>query len=490
MHGVAWYLLGLCVAFAVGGGMYVRMRLRASAKLQAQLHREFQALQQEKKVIYEFLHDLGEAFNEDIDREHLLRIIVDCARKVIGAKGAAIYLWDADRDKLVASIISGLFPPVLKVDNIVADQLATSQENLEAFLRLEVIPSDSTSVIAQVAQSGKGFLAERTELDERFPWFRQKTLQTETYIAAPLHYREEQLGVLAVANREDGASFTKSDFDLIQSVADQAAYSLQHATIYSQLTEKKKLDHDIEVAREIQRILLPSEAPEIGGYNCAAVNIPAQQVSGDYFDFIPVDGTRWGVAVADVSGKGVPASIIMAMCRSVLRSKARGNLSPAQVLREVNRLLYPDIREDMFITMIYMIMDPSGKLTLARAGHESALWCRDHFKRIESVEAPGMALGIDAGDVFDEVIKDVTIDLSPLDTVVVYTDGITEALDDEGNEFGQEQLKAVLEAAGPRSVDFLVKTIVDRVQNFSSGHPQNDDITLAAVQRSDLLTLT
>jgi sigma-B regulation protein RsbU (phosphoserine phosphatase) len=96
-----------------------------------------------------------------------------------------------------------------------------------------------------------------------------------------------------------------------------------------------------------------------------------------------------------------------------------------------------------------------------------------------------MALGIDPGDVFDEVIKDVTIELSPLDTVVIYTDGINEALDEEGNEFGQEQLKAVLREAGPQNVDFLVKTIVDRVQNFSSGHPQNDDITLVAVQRSD-----
>jgi len=139
----------------------------------------------------------------------------------------------------------------------------------------------------------------------------------------------------------------------------------------------------------------------------------------------------------------------------------------------------------MFITMIYMIVESPGKITLARAGHESALWCKDHFKRIESIEAPGMALGIDAGDVFDEVIKDVTVELSPLDTVVVYTDGINEALDDEGNEFGQEQLKDVLREAGPQSVDFLVKTIVDRVQQFSSGHPQNDDITLAAVQRSD-----
>jgi len=96
-----------------------------------------------------------------------------------------------------------------------------------------------------------------------------------------------------------------------------------------------------------------------------------------------------------------------------------------------------------------------------------------------------MALGIDPGDVFDEVIKDVTIDLAPLDTVVVYTDGINEALDKEGNEFGQEQLKEVLQAAGPQSVDILVKTIVERVQHFSSGHPQNDDITLAAIQRSE-----
>jgi sigma-B regulation protein RsbU (phosphoserine phosphatase) len=222
----------------------------------------------------------------------------------------------------------------------------------------------------------------------------------------------------------------------------------------------------------------------VQGFNCAALNIPAQEVSGDYFDFIQIDEHRWGVAVADVSGKGVPASLIMAMCRSVLRSKAPGNASPAQVLREVNRQLYPDIREDMFITMLYLIMDKSGSITLARAGHEAALWCKDHFKHIEAIQAPGMALGIDPGDVFDVVIQDVTVALDPLDTVVVYTDGINEAVDAEGNEFGQEQLKTVLQAAGPQSVDFLVKTIVDRVQSFSSGHPQNDDITLAAVQRS------
>ena len=440
MHDLVWYIGGFCLLVLIVGYVYVRARLRVSLKLQEQLQKEFVALQQEKKIIYDFLHDLGEAFTEDIDREHLLRIIVNCARKVTGAKGAAVYLWDADREKLVAATVNGVFPPVLKVDNIVADQLAAKPENLEAFIRLEAIPSDSASVIGDVARTGVGIHAERAEADERFPWFRQKSLQTMSYMAVPLHYREEQLGVLALANPEAEKTFTKAHFELIQSVADQAAYSLQHAQVYSQLTEKKRLDHDIAVAREIQRILLPSKAPLVEGFNCAALNIPAQQVSGDYFDFIQVDAQRWGVAVADVSGKGVPASLIMAMCRSVLRSKAAGNTSPAQVLREVNRLLYPDIQEDMFITMIYLIMDASGKITLARAGHEAALWCRDHFKHIETIQAPGMALGIDAGDVFDVVIKDVTIELSPLDTVVVYTDGINEALDDEGNEFGQEQL--------------------------------------------------
>jgi sigma-B regulation protein RsbU (phosphoserine phosphatase) len=483
MQPAVWYYI-VCGLVVIGVLLYLRRKLRLSALFQKRLQQEFVGLQQEKKIVYDFLHDLGEAFTEEIDREHLLRIIVTCARKVTGARGAAIYLWDPPREKLFAAIISGTFPPPLKIDNVVADQLAAKQEDLEAFLRLEAIPADSPSVIAEVARTGVAVHAEQAESDTRFPWFRQKILQTETYLAVPLHYREEQLGVLALANREGGKSFGKSDFDLIKSVADQAAYSLHHAQIYRQLTEKKRLDHDIEVAREIQRILLPSAAPEVQGFNCAALNIPAQEVSGDYFDFIQIDEHRWGVAVADVSGKGVPASLIMAMCRSVLRSKAPGNASPAQVLREVNRQLYPDIREDMFITMLYLIMDKSGSITLARAGHEAALWCKDHFKHIEAIQAPGMALGIDPGDVFDVVIQDVTVALDPLDTVVVYTDGINEAVDAEGNEFGQEQLKTVLQAAGPQSVDFLVKTIVDRVQSFSSGHPQNDDITLAAVQRS------
>jgi sigma-B regulation protein RsbU (phosphoserine phosphatase) len=160
-------------------------------------------------------------------------------------------------------------------------------------------------------------------------------------------------------------------------------------------------------------------------------------------------------------------------------------MSPAKVLGELNRQLFPDMGEDMFITMLYLVLGRSGSVTLARAGHENPLVWRAATQQSEAIESPGMALGIDSGDTFDEVIRDVTVALEPQDTLVAYTDGINEALDDEGNEFGQDQLKEVLQTAGSSGVDQLVTAIVDRVQRFSSGHPQNDDITLAAVRRAD-----
>lgn len=483
MHTFLYSLLGIGLLGAFG--FLIQRRFRAHRFLETRLQHEVTGLQQEKKVIYEFIHDLGEAFTEDIDREHLLRIIVTCARKVTTARGAAIYLWTPEHDALRAAVVSGFFPPPLKVDNVVADQLADRPEDLEAFLRLESIAGDATTLIAEVARSNQAAFAQHAELDERFPWFRQSNFQTRSYIAVPLHYREEQLGVLAVANPEERPVFTAADFDVIKSVADQAAYSLEYARVYQQLSDKKRLDHEIDVAREIQRVLLPTTAPPMEGFHCAALNIPARQVSGDYFDFIRVDEDNWGVAVADVSGKGVPASLVMTMCRSVLRSVAPGRMSPAQVLGALNRQLFPDMREDMFITMLYMVLNRSGTVTLARAGHETPLLWRSSTRQTEAVESPGMALGIDPGDTFDEVIRDVTVFLEPRDTLVAYTDGINEALDDEGNEFGQDQLKEVLQTAGASGVDHLVTAIIERVQRFSSGHPQNDDITLAAVQRSE-----
>ena len=178
-------------------------------------------------------------------------------------------------------------------------------------------------------------------------------------MVTPLLYGKQNMGVLALANGPKGAPFTQSDFVVFKSIAEQSAFALYNAIIYSEANEKKRLDHDLEIARDIQRILLPAESPAIRKrFEIAGINIPARQVSGDYFDYIT--GGR-GIASAWPSPT-FPAKVsrprfIMAICRSVLRSQAPQNPSPSEVLKKVNRQLYPDIKEDMFISMAYLILD-------------------------------------------------------------------------------------------------------------------------------------
>src|SRR2546428_511940 len=239
------------------------------------------------------------------------------------------------------------------------------------------------------------------------------------------------------------------------------------------------------IGRDIQRILLPAEAPTINGFQISGINVPARQVSGDYFDYIHVDDERLGVAIADVSGKGVPASLIMAICRSVLRAEAARNPSPADVLRKVNRQLYPDIKEDMFISMAYLILDHQRNgVTLARAGHDAPLLYRRQSQTGTPVKSPGMVVGIDSGSRFDRLTVDFAVPLERHDCLVLYTDGVTETLNTEGDEFGLHRMMESVRASANDGAQAIVKRIIEAVRDFTGSAPQNDDITLIAIRKT------
>jgi sigma-B regulation protein RsbU (phosphoserine phosphatase) len=278
--------------------------------------------------------------------------------------------------------------------------------------------------------------------------------------------------------------FLQSSFTIFKSIADQSAFALHSSAVFHEAAEKRRLDEDLAVAHEIQRILLPNGAPEVTGYQIAGVNIPARQVSGDYYDYVEVDKQHCGVAIADVSGKGVPASLIMAMCRSVLRTQAAGQLSPARVLHDVNAQLFPDIKEDMFISMAYVILDQeSNALRLCRAGHDAPLLFRAKDKSVSRINPPGMALGIDGGTVFNRATTDFTLTLESEDCLILYTDGITEALDSQGDEFGlQRVIESVLSSANDGAAAIITR-LTDDLRAFIGPHPQNDDITLIAIRK-------
>lgn len=474
-------LLGLLVASVAGWIVTAWFQTRRIRRLE----RSHEEIQVEETLVFDFLHGLGEAFRETIRPLELHRLIVEGATRVLDAHGGALYVTDRTGGKLTPAFISQGCPPLVDVPPNILQQAAAAPIALESFLRLHTI-GPGEGLIGRVWQTGQSVcLTEFSEAPE-LARLRGSAFGSASIMAASLRYGNQDLGVLALAQSPMGQPFSQGDFVVFKSIAEQSAFALYNAIIYSMANEKKRLDHDLEIARDIQRILLPSEAPAINGFQISGINAPARQVSGDYFDYIQVDEERLGVAIADVSGKGVPASLIMAICRSVLRAEAARNPSPADVLRKVNRQLYPDIKEDMFISMAYLILNHQrdGGITLARAGHDAPLLYKRQSETVTPVKSPGMVVGIDSGNVFDRLTTDFAIPLERDDCLVLYTDGVTETLNLDGDEFGLERMMQSVRASATNGAQAIVTKIIEDVRDFTGSVPQNDDITLIAIRKT------
>jgi phosphoserine phosphatase RsbU/P len=448
------------------------------------LERSHEEIQVEETLVFDFLHGLGEAFSDTIRPNELHRLIVEGATRILDAHGGALYVIDRTGGKLTPAFISKGCPPLVDVPPDILQQAAATPIALESYLRLRSI-APGEGLIGRVWQTGQSVSFSEFSQVPELARLRDSAFGTASVMATSLSYGKQELGVLAVANGPMGAPFSQGDFIVFKSIAEQSAFALYNAIIYSMANEKKRLDHDLEIARDIQRILLPAEAPAINGFQISGINVPARQVSGDYFDYIHVDNERLGVVIADVSGKGVPASLIMAICRSVLRAEAARNPSPADVLRKVNRQLYPDIKEDMFISMAYLILDHERNgITLARGGHDAPLLYKQQSQSVTPVKSPGMVLGIDSGNVFDRITNDFAVPLERHDCLVLYTDGVTEALNTEGDEFGLERTIESVRASASDGAQAIVRRVIDNVRNFTGSQPQNDDITLIAIRKT------
>jgi phosphoserine phosphatase RsbU/P len=474
-------LLGLLVASVAGWIITAWFQIRRIRRLE----RSHEEIQVEETLVFDFLHGLGEAFRETIRPQELHRLIVEGATRVLDAHGGALYVTDRTGGKLTPAFISQGCPPLVDVPPDILQQAAAAPIALESFLRLHTIGAGE-GLIGRVWQTGQSVcLTEFSEAPE-LAKLRGSAFGSASIMAASLRYGDQDLGVLALAQGPMGQPFSQGDSVVFKSIAEQSAFALYNAIIYSMANEKKRLDHDLEIARDIQRILLPSEAPAINGFQISGLNAPARQVSGDYFDYIQVDEERLGVAIADVSGKGVPASLIMAICRSVLRAEAARNPSPADVLRKVNRQLYPDIKEDMFISMAYLILNHQrdGGITLARAGHDAPLLYKRQSETVTAVKSPGMVVGIDSGNVFDRLTTDFAVPLERDDCLVLYTDGVTETLNSDGDEFGLQRMMQSVRASATNGAQAIVKKIIEDVRDFTGSVPQNDDITLIAIRKT------
>jgi len=471
------------LALSLLGWLYTALRQARRIRL---LERSNEEIQVEETLVFDFLHGLGEAFTETIRPHDLHRLIVEGATRILDAHGSALYMADRTGQKLALAFASKGCPPLVDVAPEILRQAAATPIALESYLRLHTI-AQGEGIIGRAWQTGQPLLLNEFSEAPELAKLRDSSFGASSIMVASLLYGKQNMGVLAIANGPRGAPFSQGDFVVFKSIAEQSAFALYNAIIYSEANEKKRLDHDLEIARDIQRVLLPAEPPAVKGFEISGVNIPARQVSGDYFDYIKIDDERLGIAIADVSGKGVPASLIMAICRSVLRSEAARNPSPADVLHKVNRQLYPDIKEDMFISMAYIVLDQAqSSVTLARAGQDAPLLYKSATGTVERVKPPGMVVGIDSGSVFDRMTNDYNVPIQRGDCLFLYTDGVTEALDSAGDEFGVERMiESIRASAGHNnSTQAIITRVIEDVRNFAGTAPQHDDITLIAVRKT------
>lgn len=472
-------VLGLCVvAVAI-----LALALRNQRRRNRTLRKRFRDFEGEEQRMFSFLHELGLAIENEPSPTLLSRIIVDGIEKVVNARGGAIYFLGAGNEFLLPSYISEDCPPLIGIPVEVRRKAARDPRALESHVRLSRVAVDE-GILGHCLAAGEPIHV----LDvKNHPAFRDaftRYVDDVSALLAPLRHAGKDLGVLVVARKRQDGDFSGNDFSVFRSVAEQSSFAIGNARIHREAHEKRAMDGELRNAREVQRILLPQEDPVVAGFRISGTNVPARIISGDYYDYLDLGDSKFGIAIADVSGKGVPAGLLMAMCRSALRSVAPGYSSPSEVLAAVNRQLFPDIREDMFISMAYGILDEAtGKLTLARAGHDPALLFRRESGKVELLRSPGLALGVDEGSVFERVTKDQEVDLLPGDCVLFYTDGVREAVDGEDEEFGMERMSESFRMAAPLGSEVVLTRMQEELRHFTGEGPQMDDITLVAIEK-------
>ena len=302
-------------------------------------------------------------------------------------------------------------------------------------------------------------------------------------MAVPLVSQGELVGLLNLGPRLSEQDYSTDDRSLLNDLSTQAAPALRVAQLVRekriQEVERERIEQELRVAHLIQQTLLPKEMPELPGWQISSYYQPAREVGGDFYDFLYFEDGRMGIVIGDVTDKGVPAALVMATTRSILRSTAHASISPGKVLEQANDLLHPDIPPKMFVTCLYAILDPvSGHLEYANAGHDLPHW--RHNGKVTELRATGMPLGLMPEMFYEE--KEVTLGAG--DSVLFYSDGLVEAHNPQREMFGFPRLARLLEEKGhgTPAIDYL---LAELSAFTGKDWEQEDDVTLVTLRREE-----
>jgi sigma-B regulation protein RsbU (phosphoserine phosphatase) len=405
------------------------------------------------------LYRISQTFNSSLDLDEVLNLVIDEVIAATRAERGFLMLCDP-AGALTFRAARGL------------DQTTIDDPNFQI----------SRSVVERVAQSGQPVLTSDAQQDVRLNLRRSVlALGLRSILCVPLVLKGQVTGVVYVDNRLQAGIFSTADLDLLGAIAANAAIAIENARLYRLAVEKGRLERELQVAREVQTSLLPRTAPQVPGWEFAARWQPAREVAGDYYDFIPGEtpGQLWMV-IADVTDKGMPAALFMALTRSTVRACLAGGAAPAAGVTVANQLIARDSSDGMFVTLccVQLMLD-SGRATFVNAGHNPPLVYQAGSGDWLTVGRTGMALGVEASAAYAQH----ALTLAGGDFVLLYTDGVTDALDPAGEAFGTARLRAVLEQHATASAVGLLAALERALGEFTGPAAPFDDLTLLVARR-------
>lgn len=415
----------------------------------ANLYREANRRAVEQQLLYDVSKKLSSTLNID----EVLQQILASLKRVVGYTACGVFLLNEVKGE-ISTIYSDGYDP-----------------GHDKYLELKI----GQGLVGWVARTGEPVIVPDVTKDDRYISALPRTMSE---IVAPIQIDGRILGVLNLES-DRPANYDKHSLELLMAFASHAAISIERATLHESMIRNQRIQEQLNIARQIQLTFLPEKEPVIPGYDVSGINIPSGEVGGDYFDFIKIIDNQTGIAIADVSGKGIPAALLMASFRASLIAEIRNNYAIRTICSKVNSLMYESVEQGNYVTAFYGVLDSKNNIfTFANCGHNRPILLRQDGS-IEYLREGGLAMGV----MPDSSYEERPIFLRSGDIIVFYTDGVTEVNNSEGEEFGEKHLvEALLEFKDLKARE-IHRQIYKKVKSFAAPDHTYDDLTMIVLKK-------
>ncbi|MFQ6112780.1 MAG: PP2C family protein-serine/threonine phosphatase [bacterium] len=420
-----------------------------------ELEKEVQRL---KSAVEELtvLNDLAIAASLSLEVDQTLDIIVEKSIKAVKAEQGSILLVTEQEDAPLKTLIRQ------------ADQRSR-------LLTYKV----GTHITGWVLKHQQPLIIEDLASDSRFQPTEQERKDIRSVLCVPIRFKAKIIGILMVTNKKTFESFNDSDLRLLSIIAAQSGQLIRNSQLQQEALEKKRMEQELAMARKIQLSLLPKDTPQVKTIEVSSYCNPADEVGGDYFDYFPLDEDQIGIVLADVSGHGASAALVMTMVKGILHSITHIFESTDKILSEINSIMSPIIPQEMFVTMIFLVFDLKKRtLRYSNAGHNPLVFYESGAEGCQMLELRGPALGLTKLSVY----KEKELKLHSGDLFLIYTDGVTEAFNNNGEMFEETRLVKAVKEVATKNPGNVIEHVKNKLQEFTKDAPQSDDVAMIAVK--------